>query len=79
MEAYNRAIKARVFTIGQMVLKASDHVRRNIAGPSKFAANWDGPFIVTKAHDSGYYHLKTHEGELLSNPVNAKWLKPYYC
>ncbi|GLT96617.1 hypothetical protein SLE2022_142260 [Rubroshorea leprosula] len=39
----------------------------------------DDPFIVTKAHDSGYYRLKTHKEESLSNPVNAKWLKPYYC
>ncbi|GLU09577.1 hypothetical protein SLE2022_333250 [Rubroshorea leprosula] len=78
-EAYNRAVRARVFTVGQMVLKASDHVRKNIARSSKFAANWNGPFIVTKAHDSGYYRLKTHKGELLSDSMNAKWLKPYYC
>ncbi|GLU03985.1 hypothetical protein SLE2022_211530 [Rubroshorea leprosula] len=77
--AYNCAIKARVFTVGQMVLKASDHVRKNIAGPSKFTTNWDGPFVVAEAHDSRYYRLKTHKGESLSDPVNVKWLKPYYC
>ncbi|GLU12607.1 hypothetical protein SLE2022_292720 [Rubroshorea leprosula] len=77
--AYNRTVKARVFTVGQVVLKAFDHVRENIAGPSKFVANWDGPVIVMKAHDSGYYRLKTHMGESLSDPMNAKWLKPYYC
>ncbi|GLU03935.1 hypothetical protein SLE2022_211060 [Rubroshorea leprosula] len=59
--------------------RALDHVRKNIAGPSKFAANWEGPFIVTKALDNRYYHLKTHKGESLLDPVNAKWLKPYYC
>ncbi|GLT30850.1 hypothetical protein SLA2020_056330 [Shorea laevis] len=79
MQVYNRLIKARVFAVGQMFLKASDHVKRNITGPSKFATNWNDPFIVTEAHDSGYYHLRTHKGESLSNPVNAKWLKPYYC
>ncbi|GLU09669.1 hypothetical protein SLE2022_265160 [Rubroshorea leprosula] len=77
--AYNGAVKARVFMVGQMILKASDHVRKNIAGPSKFVANWDGPFIVAEAHDSGYYHLKTYKGESLSDPINAKWLKRYYC
>ncbi|GLT87193.1 hypothetical protein SLE2022_052900 [Rubroshorea leprosula] len=77
--AYNYAVKAKVFTVGQMVIKASDHVRKNIARPSMFAANWDGPFVVTEAHDSRYYRLKTHKGELLSDVVNAKWLKPYYC
>ncbi|GKV06952.1 hypothetical protein SLEP1_g18769 [Rubroshorea leprosula] len=35
-----------------MVLKASDHVRKNITRPSKFVANWDSPFIVVEAHDS---------------------------
>ncbi|GLU03936.1 hypothetical protein SLE2022_211060 [Rubroshorea leprosula] len=74
-----RKATARVFTVGQMVLRALDHVRKNIAGPSKFAANWEGPFIVTKALDNRYYHLKTHKGESLLDPVNAKWLKPYYC
>ncbi|GLU12621.1 hypothetical protein SLE2022_292850 [Rubroshorea leprosula] len=76
---YNYAVNARVFTVGQMVFKAFDHVRKNIVGPSKFAANWDGLFIIAEAHDSGYYRLKTHKGESLSDPVNAKWLKPYYC
>ncbi|GLU03922.1 hypothetical protein SLE2022_210930 [Rubroshorea leprosula] len=45
----------------------------------KFAANWDGRFIIIEAHDSGYYHLKTNEGKSLPDPVNVKWLKPYHC
>ncbi|GLU06587.1 hypothetical protein SLE2022_236090 [Rubroshorea leprosula] len=67
------------FAIRQMVLKAFDHVRKNITGPSKFAANWDGPFIVAEAHGNGHYGLKTHRGESLSDSLNVKWLKPYYC
>ncbi|GKV43138.1 hypothetical protein SLEP1_g50471 [Rubroshorea leprosula] len=58
---------------------ASDHVRKNIAGPSKFTTNWDGPYIFVEAHYSGYYRLNTHKGESLLDPMNAKWLKPYYC
>ncbi|GLU18567.1 hypothetical protein SLE2022_348600 [Rubroshorea leprosula] len=31
MNAYNHAIKARVFIVRQMIFKASNHVRKNIA------------------------------------------------
>ncbi|GLU21503.1 hypothetical protein SLE2022_376370 [Rubroshorea leprosula] len=62
----------------EMVLKASDHVRKNITGQSKFAANWDDPFIIAEAHDNRYHHFNTYEGESLSDLVNAKWLKAYY-
>ena len=43
-EAYGRMTKERVFTEGQLVLKAADHVRRGIAGPFKFSPKWEGPF-----------------------------------
>ncbi|GKV15272.1 hypothetical protein SLEP1_g26069 [Rubroshorea leprosula] len=77
--AYNRVVKARVFTIGQIILKAFNHMRKNIVGPSNFAVNWDNPFIVAKAYYSRYYCLKTHEEESLLDIVNAKWLKTIYC
>ena len=39
------------------MLKAADHVRRGMAGPSKFSAKWDGPLMIREAHASGYYCL----------------------
>ena len=33
-EAYNKTIKERVFTEGQLVLRIVDHVMRGLAGPS---------------------------------------------
>ena len=47
--AYNKVIKARTFVNGQMVLKAADHVRRNLSVPSKFALNWVGPYLIREA------------------------------
>ncbi|XP_075645406.1 uncharacterized protein LOC142616432 [Castanea sativa] len=41
--AYNKAMKSRIFVKGQMVLKATDHIRRNLSAPSKFAPSWRGP------------------------------------
>ncbi|XP_075653132.1 uncharacterized protein LOC142623574 [Castanea sativa] len=77
--AYNKAMKARIFAKGQMVLKAVDHVRRNLSAPSKFAPSWEGPYLIREANDSGYYRLATAEGESLAEPINGKWLKLYYA
>lgn len=36
-KAYRQTVHPRVFVKGQLVLKAAEHVRKNIPGPSKFA------------------------------------------
>ena len=77
--AYNKVMKARTFVNREMVLKAADHVRRNLSAPSKFAPNWVGPYLVREANESGYYRLATVDGEVLVEPVNDKWLKLYYA
>ena len=77
--AYNKATKSRVFVKGQMVLKAADHIKRNLLAPSKFAPSWEGPYLIREASASGYYHLATAEGESLMEPINGKWLKLYYA
>ena len=69
--AYNKVTKARTFVNGQMVLKAADHVRRNLSTPSKFALSYEGPYLVREANDSGYYHLATTDGEVLAEPING--------
>ena len=61
-----------------MVLRAAKHVRKNVLGPSKFAQKWEGPYIIKKAYDSGYYYLTKKYGTILIDPINGKWLKQYY-
>uniref|UniRef100_A0A2N9EQI3 Uncharacterized protein n=1 Tax=Fagus sylvatica TaxID=28930 RepID=A0A2N9EQI3_FAGSY len=68
----------RIFAKGQMVLRAVDHVRRGLPSPSKFAPNWEGPYLIREAYDSGYYKLSTADGTTLVDPINGKWLKRYY-
>ena len=63
--AYNKATKSRVFVKGQMVLKAVDHIKRNLLSPSKFALSWEGPYLIREAIANGYYHLAMAEGESL--------------
>ena len=77
--AYNKATKSRVFAKGQMVLKATDHIKRNLSAPSKFALSWEGLYLIREASASGYYRLATVEGESLTEPINGKWLKLYYA
>uniref|UniRef100_A0A2N9G8V4 RNA-directed DNA polymerase n=1 Tax=Fagus sylvatica TaxID=28930 RepID=A0A2N9G8V4_FAGSY len=75
---YNKTLRVRVFVEGQMVLKAAEFVRRGLPSPSKFSPNWDGPYIIRKAHGSGYYRLSKSDGTILADPINGKWPKHYY-
>jgi hypothetical protein len=75
---YSKALRVRIFVEGQMVLKVAEFVRRNLSSPSKFSLNWDGPYIIRKAHGSGYYRLSKSDGTTLADPINRKWLKHYY-
>jgi ribonuclease HI len=75
---YSKALRVRIFAEGQMVLKATEFVRRNLPSPSKFSPNWDGPYIIREAHGSGYYRLSKSDGTTLADPINGKWLKHYY-
>ena len=78
-EAYGRMTKERVFAEGQLVLKVANHVRRGMAGPSKFSLKWEGPLMIREVHASGYYRLAQMDGKDLIDPINGKWLKRYYA
>uniref|UniRef100_A0A2N9HVE6 RNA-directed DNA polymerase n=1 Tax=Fagus sylvatica TaxID=28930 RepID=A0A2N9HVE6_FAGSY len=77
-DAYEKTLQTRIFAKGQMVLRAVDHVRRGLPSPSKFAPNWEEPYLIREAYDSGYYKLSTADGTTLVDPINGKWLKRYY-
>ncbi|XP_075654934.1 uncharacterized protein LOC142625117 [Castanea sativa] len=77
--AYVQAVRPRAFTEGQLVLRTTEHVRRNLPRPSKFSPKWEGPYIIREAHDSEYYYLTKEDGTILTEPINGKWLKQYYA
>ena len=77
--AYAQAVRPRAFTKGQLVLRTTKHVKRNLPGPSKFAPKWEGPYIIKEDHDSRYYYLTKEDGIVLTEPINGKWLKQYYA
>ena len=75
VKAYGQIVHQRAFIEGQLVLRAAEHVRKNVSGPSKFAPKWEGPYIIKEAHDGGYYYLVKEDGTTLTDPINRKWLK----
>ena len=74
---YNRKARPRVFKVGTLVLRKvfENTVER---GAGKFQANWEGPYIMTKASKSGAYHLQKLDETSLLRPWNVYNLKQYY-
>ncbi|KAF7151919.1 hypothetical protein RHSIM_Rhsim02G0152000 [Rhododendron simsii] len=52
--AYNALVRLRQFPEGDLVLKAAPHVMKGKSA-SKFAAKWEGPFVVKEANENGYH------------------------
>ena len=78
VNAYKKTLQIRIFVKGQMVLRTVDHVRRGLPSPSKFATNWEGPYLIYEAYDIGYYKMAKFDGTTLADPINGKGLKHYY-
>ena len=76
-KAYGQIELPRTFIEGQLVLRATEHVRKNALRPSKFAPKWEGPYIIRETHDNGYYYLVKEDETALVDPINRKWLKQY--
>jgi len=74
--AYDNLVRPRKFVEGDLVLKAAVKHIRGLPLP-KFAANWEGPFIVKEAHNSGYCLISKME-EDRPFKINNKWLKLYH-
>lgn len=74
---FNRKVHPRTFKKGTLVLRK---VFENTVdkGTGKFAANWEGPYIVSKANGNGAYHLQMLNGTPLSYSWNVSNLRQYY-
>ncbi|KAF7139916.1 hypothetical protein RHSIM_Rhsim06G0084100 [Rhododendron simsii] len=76
-QAYDALVRPRRFAEGDLVLKATPHVMKGKSA-SKFAAKWEGPFVVIEANENGYCQLSEPDSAVLIPPINAKWLKAYH-
>ena len=75
--SYNKRVKPRTFQPGNLVLR---RVFENTADPNAgtFQPNWEGPYLVTQAGESGSYALDKLDGTPVPRMWNATHLKRYY-
>ena len=75
--SYNKRVKPRMFQPGDLVLRK---VFENTTDPvtGKFQPNWEGPYLVTRADESGSYALDKLDGSPVPRMWNVMHLKRYY-
>ena len=63
--AFNKKVKFRSFTVGELVLtvKRPIVITRRMQG--KFEAKWEGPYVITKVFPKGAYELSDSEGHCI--------------
>nr|CAN82984.1 hypothetical protein VITISV_030339 [Vitis vinifera] len=74
---YNRKVRPRSFKNGTLVLRKVFENTTEV-GTGKFQANWEGPYIVSKASSNGAYHLQKLDRTPLLRSWNVSNLKQYY-
>eukprot|EP00253_Pinus_taeda_P008647 PITA_08647 len=74
---YDRAVCARVFSEGDLVLVYEQD--KDALGAGKFKFMWYGPFIVKRVLEKGAYELVDFEGNKLAEPRNGLYLKKYFA
>jgi len=74
-KTYDKKVRPRVFQEGDLVLKKL----LSLPGEdqSKWAPNYEGPYVVKKAFSGGALKLSRMDGENLARPVNSDSVKRY--
>nr|XP_009765568.1 PREDICTED: uncharacterized protein LOC104217116 [Nicotiana sylvestris] len=75
--AFNKRMKPRQFTSGQVVLKKIFPRQEEAKG--MFAPNWQGPYMVPRALSSGALILVEMDGRVNTKPINSDAIKRYYA
>ena len=75
--SYNIRVKPRGFRPGDLVLRK---VFKNTADPiaGKFQPNWEGPYVMTRAGEAGFYAIDKTDGTPVPRMWNAMHLRRYY-
>eukprot|EP00253_Pinus_taeda_P025324 PITA_25324 len=74
---YDKAIRPRVFSEGDLVLVYDQD--KDSLGAGKFKSMWYGPFIVKQVLGKGASELVDFEGNKLVKPRNGLYLKKYFA
>lgn len=76
-QCYNRDVKRREFSAGDLVLrKAMGNMRDTNFG--KLAQTWEGPYRVTAIAGVGAYYLEDLDERPLPRPWNVHNLRKFY-
>ncbi|XP_059310215.1 uncharacterized protein LOC132061403 [Lycium ferocissimum] len=75
--AFNKRVRARLFQIGQLVLKRIFPHQDEYKG--KFSPNWQGPYVVRKVLSGGVVVLAEMDGQEWPKPINLDAIKRYYA
>ncbi|XP_049349422.1 uncharacterized protein LOC125813987 [Solanum verrucosum] len=74
--AFHKKVRARMFEIGQLVLKCIFPHQDEYKG--KFAPNWQGPYMVRTVLSGGVLVLSEMDGTEWLKPFNSDVVKRYY-
>ncbi|XP_074302795.1 uncharacterized protein LOC141635035 [Silene latifolia] len=76
-KSYNKTVKARVFRIGDLVLrKVFENIKEKNAG--KLAPTWKGLYLIDSIVGQGAYRLQTLDGEMIPRAWNIAHLKLFH-
>lgn len=75
-KAFNKQIRPRHLTPGQLVLKRIFSYQDKAKG--KFSPNWQGPYMVLSFLTGGALILAEMDGIVWSMPINSDAVKRYY-
>ena len=76
-QRYNRDVKGREFTAGDLVLRKVVGNMRDV-GARKLAQTWEGPYKVTAIASARAYYLEDLDERPLLRPWNVHNLKKFY-
>ena len=75
-QKYNENIMEKTFQIGDKVLLYDKRLDNQWSG--KLRDKWKGPYYIHWVGLTGYYKLRTIEGQVLKAPINGSLLKIYH-
>ena len=76
-KAYDKKVRPHTYQEGDLVVKKLLPAQKDKIG--KWAANYEGPFVVKRAFSGGALILTNMDGEELRHPINSDAVKKYYA
>ncbi|XP_015161092.1 uncharacterized protein [Solanum tuberosum] len=76
IRVFHKKVRARIFEIGQLVLKCI--FPHQVEYKGKFAPNWQGPYMVRKVLSGGALVFSEMDGTEWPKPINSDVVKRYY-